>query len=99
VTDSQDHVTLGSKYLPVGRFVVLCAPLLSAFEAIDWNGYQQVFTDTMMKELAEACLESEIIELIRMYGSPKELQTVFNMYFLRYGWIHGDPNTFWNFFF
>jgi len=57
---------------------------ISAFEPIDWNDYQQVFTDTMMKKLADECLEPEIIELIRMYGSPKELQTVFDMYSLRY---------------
>ena len=46
----------------------------------------------MMKDLAEKCLEPEIIELLRMYGSPKELRTVFEMYSLRYACL-GDASS------
>ncbi|CAF1598266.1 unnamed protein product [Adineta ricciae] len=65
---------------------------ISAFEPIHWNDNQQVFTNEMMKELAEKCLEPEIIELLRMYGSPKELRTVFEMYSLRYADV-GDASS------
>jgi hypothetical protein len=57
---------------------------VAAFRNIQWNDQQQVFTDTMMIELAQECLEPEIIELVRMYGAPKVLQTVFEIHFARY---------------
>ncbi|UJR19100.1 hypothetical protein I4U23_022231 [Adineta vaga] len=55
-----------------------------AFKSIDWKDNEQVFTNKIMKDLAENCLEPEIIELKRMYGCPKELMTVFEMYHMRY---------------
>jgi hypothetical protein len=57
---------------------------VAAFRNIQWNEQQQVLTETMMTELAEECLESEIIELLRMYGAPKTLQTVFEIHSARY---------------
>jgi hypothetical protein len=57
---------------------------VAAFRNIQWNEQQQVFTVIMMAELAQECLEPEIIELVRMYGAPKILQTVFDIHSARY---------------
>jgi hypothetical protein len=37
---------------------------VAAFRQINWNDHAQLFTDTIMEELANGCLEPEIIELI-----------------------------------
>jgi hypothetical protein len=57
---------------------------ISAFENIDWTNHQQIYTDQMMEQLAEKCLEPEILELKRMYGTPKVLQTISEIYTGRY---------------
>ncbi|CAF1305635.1 unnamed protein product [Rotaria sordida] len=57
---------------------------ISAFQHIDWYNDQQIFTDVLMKDLAEECSESEIIELINMYGVSKKLQTLFEIHHNRY---------------
>ncbi|CAF4169552.1 unnamed protein product [Rotaria sp. Silwood2] len=57
---------------------------ISAFQHIRWNDQQQLFTDTIMAELAKECLEPEIIELKRMYGASKKFQTVFEIHHARY---------------
>ncbi|CAF1080146.1 unnamed protein product [Adineta steineri] len=49
---------------------------VAAFREIQWDDYEQLFSDAMMEELAKECLEPEIIELIHMYGACKVLQTV-----------------------
>ncbi|CAF1334201.1 unnamed protein product [Rotaria sordida] len=57
---------------------------VAAFRNILWTDHHQLFTDTMMEELARECLEPEIIGLIRMYGAPKVLQTLFEIHSARY---------------
>ncbi|CAF3852881.1 unnamed protein product [Rotaria sordida] len=57
---------------------------LSAFENIQWNNDQQIFTVELMEQLAKECLEPEIIELEHMYGSQRVPQTVFDIYHARY---------------
>ena len=57
---------------------------LNAFQNIDWTNEQQIFSDQMLEELAEKCLESEIIELKSMYGVPRVLQTISEIYTIRY---------------
>ncbi|UJR20208.1 hypothetical protein I4U23_023339 [Adineta vaga] len=57
---------------------------VTAFQGINWNNYEQIFTNEMMKELANACLEPEIIELKAMYGARRALQTVFDIHCERY---------------
>jgi hypothetical protein len=54
-----------------------------AFRDIQWQNLQQTFTDTMMVELSRKCLEPEVIELKQMYGAPRKMQTVFDIYFAR----------------
>ncbi|CAF1098314.1 unnamed protein product [Rotaria sordida] len=61
---------------------------LAAFRTIQWNDQQQVFTDSMMEQLAKECLEPEIIELKRMYGVSKVRQTVLQIHFARYQLIN-----------
>ena len=53
VAHSQGHLTLGFKNSPVGRFVVLCAPILSGMRAERWysdendvRGLRWRFTDS-----------------------------------------------------
>ncbi|CAF0948665.1 unnamed protein product, partial [Didymodactylos carnosus] len=57
---------------------------VAAFRNIQWQNLQQSFTNTMMQELARECLEPEIIELKRMYGASKKMQTVSAIYLARY---------------
>ncbi|CAF1091829.1 unnamed protein product [Didymodactylos carnosus] len=57
---------------------------VDTFWSIHWTDHQQVFTDKMMEELARECLEPEIIELKRMYGAPRVLQTISEIYVIRY---------------
>ncbi|CAF4113732.1 unnamed protein product [Rotaria sp. Silwood2] len=57
---------------------------VNAFQNIQWTNHHQVYTDQMMEELAEKCLEPEIIELKQMYGVPKVLQTISEIYTIRY---------------
>ena len=57
---------------------------ISAFQNIHWTNHQQIYTDQMMEELAEKYLEPEIIELKRMYGVPRLLQTISEIYTIRY---------------
>lgn len=47
----------------------------------------------MMIELAQECLEPESIELVRMYGTPKKLQTVFHMHSARHQRINYHLST------
>ncbi|CAF3750887.1 unnamed protein product, partial [Rotaria sordida] len=61
---------------------------ISAFQHIDWYNDEQIFTDVLMKDLAEECSESEIIELIKMYGVSKKLQTLFEIHYNRYEQVH-----------
>ncbi|UJR11109.1 hypothetical protein I4U23_015291 [Adineta vaga] len=55
-----------------------------AFQIIDWTNNQQIFADEMMDELVEKCLAPEILELKRMYGVPKALQTISQIYINQY---------------
>jgi hypothetical protein len=57
---------------------------VTAFQNIQWTNDQQIYTDQMMEELAEKCLEPEIIELKRMYGVSRVLQTILKIYTIRY---------------
>jgi hypothetical protein len=57
---------------------------VNAFQNIHWTNHQQIYTDQMMEELAEKCLEPEIIELKRMYGVPRVLQTISEIYTILY---------------
>ena len=57
---------------------------LTAFRNIQWDNHDQTFSDTMMEELAEECLEPEIIELKDLYGAAKELQTVYDIHSNRF---------------
>ncbi len=66
---------------------------VAAFRNIQWKEQEQVFTDTMMTELAQECLEPEIIELVRMYGASKTLQTVFEIHSARYQQINYHLST------
>ncbi|CAF4143622.1 unnamed protein product, partial [Rotaria magnacalcarata] len=61
---------------------------VSAFQHIDWNDNQQVFTNAIMTDLSKECCESEIIKLVSMYGAPKELQTLFEIHHKRYEHTH-----------
>ncbi|CAF3726694.1 unnamed protein product [Rotaria sordida] len=56
---------------------------VSAFQAIQWENQQQSITCTMMKKLVSECLEPEIIELKRIYGPAKVLETIEKVYFGR----------------
>jgi hypothetical protein len=56
----------------------------AAFKSISWNNHQESFTNTMMKKLAIDCVETEVLELKLMYGVPKSLQTVSEIYRARY---------------
>ncbi|CAF1580540.1 unnamed protein product [Adineta ricciae] len=49
-----------------------------------WQDHQQDFTNRIMDELAEECLESEILELKRVYGTPKAFQTISDIYINQY---------------
>jgi hypothetical protein len=55
-----------------------------AFQDIQWENHAQVFTNKMIRQLARDCLEPEVIELVRMYGASKRLQTAFDIYSARY---------------
>ena len=57
---------------------------IHAFRTIDWKDHQQQFTDSIMGRLATECLEPETIELKHMYGAPKELRTIHQIYSDRY---------------
>ena len=57
---------------------------LSAFRQIQWNDHQQIFTDPLMEQLANECLESEVILLKHLYGHPKVSKTLFDIYSSRY---------------
>ncbi|CAF4676762.1 unnamed protein product [Rotaria sp. Silwood1] len=57
---------------------------VNAFRNIQWTDHQQIYTDQMMEELAEKCLEPEILELKQMYGAPRVLQTISEIYTIRY---------------
>ncbi|CAF1024726.1 unnamed protein product [Adineta steineri] len=57
---------------------------MNAFQNIQWINYEQIYTEELMKDLAEKCLESEIIELKRMYGVPMIMQTISEIYTMRY---------------
>jgi hypothetical protein len=57
---------------------------LSASQRIEWHNQQQIFTDTIMKDLSNKCLEPEITELQRMYGTPRVLDTIDGIYLARY---------------
>ncbi|CAF3839520.1 unnamed protein product [Rotaria sp. Silwood1] len=57
---------------------------VSAFRHIKWYDDQQTFTDALMKDLANECSDSEIIELTSMYGASKKLQTLFEIHLNRY---------------
>ena len=57
---------------------------LNAFRNIRWNDNRQMFTDVLMEELVQQCLEAEVIELKRMYGASKSLQTISEIYLTRY---------------
>ncbi|CAF3125081.1 unnamed protein product [Rotaria sp. Silwood2] len=57
---------------------------VSAFQRINWNDDQQVFTDEWMKDLANECSEPEVIELTKMYGASKAMQTLVEIHHNRY---------------
>ncbi|UJR11323.1 hypothetical protein I4U23_015504 [Adineta vaga] len=54
-----------------------------AFQNIHWKNHQETFTNTIMEQLVQQCLEPEVIELKQMYGSPKQMQTVLDIYLFR----------------
>ena len=56
---------------------------MNAFEKIQWTNVEQIFTDELMIELVEKCLETEIIELKRLYGVPKVWATTSEIYMAR----------------
>ena len=66
---------------------------LLAFRDIQWNDHQQIFTDVLMEQLAKDCLESEIIELIHMYGSPRLPKTLLDIHSDRYQQIKNNLLT------
>ena len=57
---------------------------VGALRNIKWSDQQQTFIDTMMKKLAQDCLEPEIIKLEGMYGASRELQTLVKIHSARY---------------
>ncbi|CAF3964773.1 unnamed protein product [Adineta steineri] len=57
---------------------------LDAFQYIEWQNHENIFTNNMMKDLANRCLEPEITELTRMYGVSRELRTIADNYIGRY---------------
>ncbi|CAM4959090.1 unnamed protein product [Rotaria socialis] len=57
---------------------------VSACQTIQWMNHQQEFTDKMLENFANECLEAEIIELKRMYGATRVLETVAKIYLARY---------------
>ncbi|CAF3386849.1 unnamed protein product [Rotaria socialis] len=61
---------------------------VSAFQHINWNDKQQEFTNSIMTDLSKECCEPEIIELTKMYGAAKELQTLFEIHHKRYEHTH-----------
>ncbi|CAF3218262.1 unnamed protein product, partial [Rotaria socialis] len=61
---------------------------VSAFQHINWNDNQQQFTNSIMRDLSKECCEPEIIELTKMYGAAKELQTLFEIHHKRYEHTH-----------
>ena len=56
----------------------------AALKSINWTNQQESFTNSMMKILAQNCVELEVFELKSMYGVPKTLQTVSEIYRTRY---------------
>ncbi|CAF3941269.1 unnamed protein product [Rotaria sp. Silwood1] len=56
---------------------------MNAFRHIEWANHQQSFTDSLLEEIGKECLESEVLELMQMYGPPKTLQTISEIYFAR----------------
>ncbi len=58
---------------------------INAFYSVDWKDYGQLLTGIMMmKPIARKCFESDMTELTKMYGAPKVLQTVAEIYLTRY---------------
>ena len=57
---------------------------LAAFRQIDWKNGQPSFQKNTIREFARKCLEPEITELIRTYGTPKTLQLIDEIYFTQY---------------
>ncbi|CAF3342468.1 unnamed protein product [Rotaria socialis] len=57
---------------------------ISAFQNIQWMNHLQIYTNEMMEELAEKCLEPEIVELKSMYGQSKVRRTISEIYTIGY---------------
>ncbi|CAF4009337.1 unnamed protein product, partial [Rotaria sordida] len=57
---------------------------VNAFRRINWTNYETVYPNTILKNLAKECLENEVLELNNMYGVPKTLQIVVDIYLARY---------------
>ena len=57
---------------------------VNAFQHIHWTNHQQIYTKSIMQDLAMQSLEPEIIELQSLYGVAKALKTISEIYKIRY---------------
>ena len=56
----------------------------NAFRTIDWDNHQHIFTKNIMTKLSNECIETEVLDLKRMYGKSSIPQTIDQIYLTRY---------------